>query len=390
MTRPLPLWTLTALCCLAQSALTVYLPSAPAMALAFETSEARVQLLVASFMLPYAAALPFVGPVSDRFGRRPAILGGVLLFLVASLVSMAATTIEWLFAARALQGIGACAMMVLPRAVARDRATGADLIRAVTLMAIGQSTANIMAPLIGGFLHEWFGWQGSFGFSMLVAAAIVWPVLRLEESAHGGGAAGHMVVSYTILLRIRPVACNVLSNAFHSATFYAYIAAAPTVFMTVLGMSVAQFGVIPLLWGAGYSVMGLVLASWFAKTDDHRMIMIGNAITLTSAAAMVALSVAGIWNVVLLALPSLFMGVGQAFCMPRNYNLGLTAAPVEIAGATSALYGFAQYGFGSLAALASAAVPHFTPTPIGAIVLFWSVLGLIAYLAGGQPKRSPA
>jgi DHA1 family bicyclomycin/chloramphenicol resistance-like MFS transporter len=384
-----PLRTLAALCCLSQAALTIYLPSATAMATAFNTDDARIQLLVASFMLPHAAALPFIGPISDRFGRRPAILGGLLLFLVASFLSMVTPSFELLLFARGLQGVGACAMLNLPRAVVRDRLKSTEAIRALTLMVIGQSSANIMAPVIGGFLHDWFGWQGSFGFATILAALLVIPTLRLPETATGGGAAGNLVRSYTILLSIRRVVCNVLTNAFHSAAFYAYIAAAPAVFMSVLGLSVKEFSLIPLLWGSGYVGTGLVLTNTpLFRADAHRMIIAGNVICLAASGIMAVMSMLGYWHPALMSVPAFFMGMGQAFCMPRNYTIALVAAPVEIAGASSGLIGFAQYIFGTLAALATAAIPHASPTPLALIMLGWTILALLAYLAGGQPGRN--
>jgi DHA1 family bicyclomycin/chloramphenicol resistance-like MFS transporter len=378
--RPIPVFTIMALCFLGQSALTIYLPAAPTMTQVFNSTPGRVQLLITAFMTAYALFLPFLGPLSDRLGRRPMILGGAVLFALASLLAAAAPGIEVMYAARALQGIGACCCMVLPRAMIRDLGTGPAASRALTYTGIALTLANIIAPTIGSFLYGWFGWQGSFLFEAVAAAATFAAAWRLPETATGGGVAGKMVASYLKLFTIREHVANSLSFALTSAGYFVWISASPAVFITTLGMSEREYAMVPMFYGIGFLTSGMFAARRLSRVPHNPVIMTGILLNIGAALTMTAMVLGGVTWPALLASPILVVGFGNGLCLPRNMNVALVSAPVEIAGAASAMLMFSQYVIGNLATIIGSLMPYDSLLPLALTQVTWLTLGLLAYL----------
>jgi DHA1 family bicyclomycin/chloramphenicol resistance-like MFS transporter len=378
--RRIPVATIMALCFLGQSALTIYLPAAPTMAQVFNTTPGRVQLLITAFMTAYALFLPFLGPLSDRLGRRPMILGGAVLFAAASLLAAASPTIEIMYGARALQGIGACCCMVLPRAMIRDLGTGPAASRALTYTGIALTLANIIAPTIGSFLYGWFGWQGSFLFEAVAAMGTFAAAWRLPETATGGGVAGKIVASYLTLFTIRQHVAHSLSFALTSAAYFVWISASPAVFITSLGMTEREYALVPMLWGVGFLASGMIAARLLSRVAHGPVIAIGMAFNIGGALLMVGLVLAGVQSAVLLAAPIAVVGFGNGLCLPRSMNVALISAPVEIAGAASAMLMFSQYVIGNLATIFGSLMPYDTLLPLALTQLAWLTLGVLAYL----------
>jgi DHA1 family bicyclomycin/chloramphenicol resistance-like MFS transporter len=386
----IPVATIMALCFLGQSGLTVYLPAAQIMARTFETSPAQIQLLLTAFMLPYSAVIPFVGPLSDRIGRRPMILGGTALYAAASVLAGISPTLEVMYFARAGQGIGACCMMVLTRAMVRDMGTGPAVARALTYTGMALSLANIIAPVIGYLLLGLMGWQGTFLGEAAAAAVTLVAALRLKETASRGGIAGKLVTSYMTLFTIPPHVGNCLAFAFSSAAYFSWISASPPIFMNQLGITEQQYAFIPMLYGAGFFFTGLIATRLFSRTSDHTIIMAGNTVQLAGAVAMLFFAATGLHHPVLIAAPSIAIGIGNGLCLPRHMNVALTAAPVEIAGAASAVLMFSQYVIGTLASIIAAATQHTSVVALGLGQVAWLGLGLAAYLAVAGTTTRPA
>src|SRR5215813_7434545 len=160
--RRLLLLTLTMSSSLGMVASTIYVPSIPAIAAAFETPISRVQLSFVAYLLAFATSMLVLGPLSDRYGRRRTIICGLALTAVSSIACAVSPTIEFLIAARVVQGIGACAGLVVGRAITREVWGREAAARVIAGRAIAATLMQAFAPVLGGYLQGWFGWRCNF------------------------------------------------------------------------------------------------------------------------------------------------------------------------------------------------------------------------------------
>src|SRR5215471_5678057 len=170
------LLTLTMTSSLGMVASTIYVPSIPTIAGALGTSIARVQFSFVGYLLAFAASMLVLGPLSDRYGRRRTILFGLGLSAVGSVACALSPTIDFLIAARVVQGIGACAGLVVGRAVTREVWGGKAAAQVIAGRAIAATLMQAFAPILGGYLQGWFGWRCNFvviGGIACVAMALV-------------------------------------------------------------------------------------------------------------------------------------------------------------------------------------------------------------------------
>ena len=176
--RRVLLLTLTMTSSLGMVASTIYVPSIPAIASALETSIARVQFTFVGYLLAFALSMLALGPLSDRYGRRQTIIGGLVLSALSSLVCALSPTIEFLIVARVVQGVGACAGLVVGRAITRELWAPEAAAQVIAGRAIAATLMQAFAPVLGGFLQGWFGWRANFVVVALLACAATALVIR--------------------------------------------------------------------------------------------------------------------------------------------------------------------------------------------------------------------
>ncbi|MBV8337297.1 MAG: MFS transporter, partial [Alphaproteobacteria bacterium] len=176
--RRILLLTLTMTSSLGMVASTIYVPSIPAIAGAFETSIPRVQLSFVGYLLAFAASMLVLGPLSDRYGRRRTILFGLAVSALSSVACAVSPTIEFLIGARIVQGVGACAGLVVGRAITRELWGREAAAQVIAGRAIAATLMQAFAPVVGGYLQEWFGWRSNFAFIAVLAGIAMLLVLR--------------------------------------------------------------------------------------------------------------------------------------------------------------------------------------------------------------------
>ena len=177
-TKP-PIWLLMSATVASQLALTIFLPSMPALARSFDVAYGTAQLTLSVYLFAFAFAQLAVGPLSDSVGRRPVLLGSLVVFALGSVCCALSPTIEALIASRLIQACGACGGVVLGRAIVRDSRSGPEAPRAMGYMASAMALAPALAPLLGGQLLVHFGWRSSFWFAAGVAVAVLIAALAL-------------------------------------------------------------------------------------------------------------------------------------------------------------------------------------------------------------------
>jgi drug resistance transporter, Bcr/CflA subfamily len=337
---------LTALVAFGPLSTDLYLPSLPTLVTVFGTDIATVQLTLSVFLVGFAVSQLVYGPVSDRFGRRPALLGGITIYLVASAACALADDIGGLIVARFFQALGACCGPVVARAVVRD-VFGRD--RAATVlayMAMAMTLAPAVGPVLGGVITELFGWRGNFllltGFAVVILAA-TWAMLG-ETNAHRDEDAlrpGRMAANYALLLRDRGFLGFMLTVAFTYSGIFSFISGSSFVLIGRLHLTPAQYGA-----SFGVVVLGYALGSFFAGRMSHRkggpwMIRTGTAVSLAGGLTGAVLALADVPHLATVLAPVFVFMVGAGLTLP-NAMAGAVGPYPMMAGLASALVGFVQ------------------------------------------------
>lgn len=381
---------LTTLVALGPLSTDLYLPALPTLARVFATDAARVQLTLSVFLAGFACAQLVYGPLSDRFGRRPVLLAGLVLYFLASLACIAAPSIEALIAARFLQALGACVGPVLGRAIVRDVWGEAEAARVIAYLGAAMSLAPLVGPTIGGVLTVAFGWQANFVLLALFSGVQTLAVARLlaESNRHRDPSAlrpGRLLANYGRLLADRRYVGYLLAFAFSYSALFAFISGSSFVLIGRFGLSPAAygmcFGVVVLGYITGSSTSGHLVRRYGAD----RLLLAGCWLGALAGALLLALEVAGVRHLGAILGPMFLCTLGTGLVLPNALGRALAPYPT-MAGVASALMGFAQM---AIAALVGVAVGHGlagTSTAQGGLALALAValctgLAPLAYLA---------
>ena len=324
-------------------AMTICLPSMQEWGEIFSTDATRVQLTFSAYVIAYGVSQVIYGPLSDRYGRRPVVLGGLLIALAGSLGAVFAPGIDELILARAVQGLGAGATMVVGRSLVQDFFAGPERTRVMAFIGMTMGVCPPLATLIGGQLHVHLGWQANPALVFVLGVMLFFLAMRMLPSG-GGGAVGdaHWVVgmmrAYRALARLRVYLLHVAILGASTGAFYTYLAAAPLV-LRGYGVGPDGVGFHVMTATLSYVVGNFMTSRLIRRLGDQRLMMTGQAITLVAVILMVAL--AGWPSALAFSGPALVLGVGHGLLMPPTLSGTVGAAPA-LAGAAAAAAGLIQ------------------------------------------------
>ncbi|QMW22957.1 multidrug effflux MFS transporter [Sandaracinobacteroides saxicola] len=350
----------------------LYIPALPTIAQAFATDTGHVQLSMSVFFLGMAVGQLIYGPLSDRIGRRPPLLIGCTVYALASLLCAAAPSLEWLIAGRLAQALGACAGLVVARAIVRDRYDTVEGARLFSLLTLVLAVAPMLAPSLGGLLLHVSGWRSIFIVLALFGGLLglaVWR--RLEESRSSltaaTAAAESPLSSYAALFRNRRLIGFLLAGAFNGAALFTYVAGASPVFLGHYGVSTATFG-----WIFAVNAAGLIAASqvnrWLlGRYPPARIIAIGSIGSSLGGLLLVALALTGAGGMAGMMAALFVTLTSYGFVSTNSTALALAQDPAR-AGAISAMIGGASFGFGAVASSTAAALYDGTPLAMAAVM----------------------
>jgi MFS transporter, DHA1 family, multidrug resistance protein len=368
------------------------LPALPGLGRAFDADVAPAQLVVSVFLLGFAAAQLAYGPLSDRFGRRPVLLGGLGLYLGATVACVAAPSLEWLLAGRLVQGLGACAGPVLARAVVRDVHEGASGARVLSLATMGMSLAPMAAPIVGGLVLLVVDWRGIFAVLAVVGATLLGGVHRLLGETNvvrnpGAVDPGQLARNYGVLVTDRRFVGYVVTLMAGSVGLFTFISASPFVLVTVLGLPPHVFGLCFAAVNLGQLSGALLSARLTGRLGIDRMIAIVLALYVTGGLVMAGLSVAGVQHVAVVVGGMALYQLGNGMVMP-NTMAGAIAPFPRMAGAASALAGFLQMLAGAAAGMAVGRLHDGTARPMALMVAGAAVAAAVGFaLLRARPAR---
>lgn len=362
-------------------ALSIHVQSVPAIALELGTSYSSAQLTVSLFLLTFASAQLFIGPLSDKIGRRPVIFGGLILLAIASAAATFAPSIELLIVARILQALGGCATLVVPRAIVQDIYEGSQAARMMALVAMIQSVAPLTAPIIGGVLDALLGWRAIFAFLTVFTAILgTWTIIALTETrpleADGNSARwGDIFARYGRLLSSRVYVGYTLAFAAGTSGFFGFLAVGPALIIGQMGLAPIFFSVFLMLITFQFPAGNYVATRMTARMGIDRTLLWGGIVGIASAIVLLLLSTTpSLWAIL---LPMIVYAFANGILFP-NAMAGAASVDRRIAGTAASFAGFAQLGTGAVVAFTISALPTNSVMPYGIAL----VILAIATLAG--------
>ncbi|MAU44238.1 MAG: Bcr/CflA family drug resistance efflux transporter [Yangia sp.] len=360
--------TLILLAGLSALAMNVFLPSLPRMTEHFHTEYRVMQLSVAIYLGVNALLQIIIGPISDKFGRRPVILWGLVLFLGATLGCIFAPDITTFLTFRMCQAVVVTAM-VLSRAVVRDMVPQDQAASMIGYVTMGVAVVPMVGPVFGGMLDEAFGWQSTFWLLFILGALILWMSWRDlgETSVSRGLSLMQQFREYPELFRSPRFWGYALTCALSSGAFFAYLGGAPFVGSEVFHLSPAALGFFFGAPAVGYFIGNGLSGRYSARVGINRMILWGcvlNAAGLGTALMVFAAGFQSEWTFFGFMT---FVGLGNGMTIP-NATAGALSVRPHLAGTASGLSGAIMIGGGAaLSALAGALLQPGT----GAWPLLW-------------------
>lgn len=372
----------------------MYLPALPAMAAALNAAPADVQLTLSVYMVGLALAQLVYGPLADRFGRKPLLLVGLLLFTLASLACALTRSIEAMIVFRLLQALGGSAGPVLARAAVRDVHDPLEAARILSYLGTATALAPALAPIGGGYLLVTFGWPSVFVFLAaygLAATALLWFALpeslspALRQSIHPVAIARN----YRFLLRHRDYVGYTLACAFTFAGLFAFLSGASFVLIEFLGVSPQHFGYYFILAVGGYVTGTLFAGRLSRRLGINRLLLIGGVIATLGGALMAALALAKVFAPLAVMLPMMLYMMGMGIVRPQSMAGAIGPFP-QMAGAASALLGVVQMSVAAAAGVVVGQLHSGTPLAMATTIALMGAAGLVSFVGlVWFPGRAP-
>lgn len=321
-------------------------PDLPALGVGLAVPMADVAAVMSAFVIAFAAAQLLCGALADAVGRRPVILGGLILYIVASVIGATARDFTIVVAARALQGLGCAAAVLLARTIVRDLLDRMGAARVLGIIGAIFGPVPILAPLLSGGLVTLFGWRAPLlGMGILCALVAIASVRLLPETLRPEHRQPlhpwHVICSIGRLARSRPLLAYVFGNAFSFTGILLFSAAAPQVIIGHMGQSTGQFAMLLSL-----STAGFVIGSFVSSRIVHRFALegtlrIGTVLQASGTLLMIVTTSVAPESWAALVLPQIIFTFGWGFVQPQMQAGALSLHPRAI-GQSSALLGFVQ------------------------------------------------
>ncbi len=362
----------------------IYLPALPMLQRTFAADEARTLLTLSAFLVGFGAGQLFLGPLSDRFGRKRPLLAGLALYLVASVGCALADSITAVIVWRFLQAVGGCAVPVMVQSMVRDLFDRDQGARMFSLNMLVMGVAPIAAPLIGGQVMLWFDWRAifwvlaAFGVLALVCAVALPETLSAARRNQAHPVA--MILGYGELFQSRRYVGYVFGLGFYYCALFGFIAGSPFVYIEHFGVSPQYYGFL-----FGLNIIGMMAGSFLnarivLRRGSDRLLRIGLFIGLGGAVLLAITGTQGIGGIAGIAVPS-FVMLSMLSMIGANATSGALALFPHRAGSAAALSGALQFSMGALAGAVIGWLADGTPGPMSLVMAGSVAIALLLNLA---------
>lgn len=367
-------------------AIDMYLPAFGQIATDLQTTAPKIAFSLSSYLVGMAIGQIFYGPLLDRFGRKPPLYFGLLLFVAASIGCVASGSIESLIAFRFLQALGGCAAQVAAVTMVRDFFPAEERTKVFSLLVLILGAAPLLAPTVGSFVAASLGWQAVFIVLALMIMLLLAVVFFFLPEGHEP--------DVSVSLKLKPLLANfaaifkepqfytyALAGAFAFAGLLVYVASAPVIFMDVFGVGAKTFGGIFAFLSIGIiggSQVNLLLTRWFSSERIFQVALLCQCVV---SVVFLAGTLTGLFGLV--ATTILFFAFLLCLGILSPNATALALAPFgKNAGSASALLGFLQIGTGALASAGVGLFDAGSSLPAISILAATALVALLILIAG--------
>ena len=369
----------------------MYLPGFPAIASDLHTEISQVMLSLTSFFVGVAVGQLFLGPLSDRYGRKTPLLFGLALYVVASIGCIFARSVHALIILRVVQALGGCAGMVISRAMVRDMFSGSEIAKVFSLLMLVMGVAPILAPTIGGIVTTALGWRYIFVVLTLIGLFLLVISIRVLPETRGPDTSLSLhpirvLREYLSVFQEPRFATYALTGGFASAGLFAYIAGSPFVFMKLFGVSEQHYG-----WIFGMNACGLILASQINRVLLRKRTSTDIVLKASTLQCTVGLLLAMGTLTHLISFGGTFLLIFgfmmiQGFVFPNASALAIEPF-TRNAGSASALLGCLQMTSGAIASALVSYLHNNTALPMAGVMAACGIISFSTLLAGRAVLR---
>ena len=360
----------------------LYLPSFPAIKSHFSTTATLVKLTFSVFVGCFAVSQLFYGPFVDRFGRKPFLLIGVSLYFIMSLVAATAQSIEVLLVARALQGIGAGACSVIPRAIMRDCFSGDKLQQIMIYQALIWSFIPVTAPLLGSYIQHYLGWRYNFvALSIAAFIALLCIVIYRDTIKKPESALNFTVVmqAYKQIICYLPFFTYLICVVGVISAIAAFNVSAPLIIQQTLHYSSVQYGWSVVAVGLGFLLGLLANRVLLKRYSGDRITLYGLFIVMAAVAVLVVFAFFTRFNLWMLLSPVVLLMWGLAFIFPNSAAKVMQFFP-DRAGKAAALLGFATFTGSMLTSVVMSVLPEDSLWPLAIVLIALVIMMALGFV----------
>jgi DHA1 family bicyclomycin/chloramphenicol resistance-like MFS transporter len=360
----------------------LYLASLPSLVSGFGVPVATVQLTLSLFVIGFGSAQLVIGPLSDRFGRRPVLLTGLGLYVAASALCGLAQSIELLIAARFLQALGCCAAVMIARAVVRDAYEPQDSARFLARASTWISLAPLVGPILGAYLQVAFGWRAAFIalgiFSACLMAACLYhlPETNQHKNPNATQIRG-ILENYRLVLGSREFWLNVTPGALSYCGIFVFISGSSFVLIDVLGVPTQWFGYCFALGVAGYMSGTLVCRRLLKTISGEQALRIGTVCSFSAGLYFLAATLLGWWHWGVVVLAMFLAMASHGINFPVSQAGSIAPFPKQ-AGTAAGLMGAVMMAFAFVSGTIVGVTHNGTLYPLAIISAVLGTLNLLS------------
>lgn len=383
-----PLWLLALITVSGTLAMHMFVPALPVAARDLGASVAAMQMTISLYILGVAGGQLVYGPLSDALGRRPMLIVGLSLYVIASVAAALAPQVHALIAARLFQALGGCAGLALGRAIVRDTAPVDEAVRHLALINLMMMAGPGFAPLLGSAFSATLGWRSIFIVLAVLGAitlAFTWRLLPETGKPTGTLNLASLGRDYTALLGSRLFLGFALGGACSTTSIYGFISAAPYIVTRELHRPLHEAGIYLALVMVGIALGNILTRQLIRHVPIARLMIVGNAISLVGAGSFLALALLGQLTVVWMLATAIPFALGAGVASPAALTKSISADPHRV-GSASGLYGCGQMIVGAICT-AVVGLGQGAAWVAGSVMLGCALLGQLGFLTALATER---